>query len=188
MNSWAYWERRYREGRTSGAGSQGQAALDKASCVNWLIEKECIHSIIDWGVGDGVVLSHMDAVETYIGVDVSLTVLNRLHAQRQPHQRFLTFTEAVQSMARADLALSLDVLQHLVNDEEYHAYLDAVFGSAFRFVLIYNTDYPGGRTARHVLRRKWTPDVETRFPQWEHVGEKPDDPTRPAFFLYRRRL
>jgi hypothetical protein len=61
-----------------------------------------------------------------------------------------------------------------------------VFSSARKLVLAHSTDHDGGRTAHHVLWRRWTPEVEARFPQWELV-EQPDDPTAIDFYLFRFR-
>jgi SAM-dependent methyltransferase len=182
----AYWDRRYREGRTSGAGSEGAAAAAKAAWLNALFAREKIASVIDWGCGDGAVLAllALDGV-SYDGVDVSSTILARNRA-RWPEHRWICEGGSGLSFADvpAGLAVSSDVILHLVDDADYDRHLAQVFGSASRFVAIHGTDHDGGRTARHVRWRHWTPDVAARYPQWGLI----EQPTQqPGWWLYERR-
>lgn len=181
-----YWNSRYAEGRDSGEGSRGENARAKARFVNELIREHGVHSMVDWGCGDGQVLEHITGDVAYVGVDVSGVVLNKIQT-RNPDRFFVLHerTSEATHWLEADLALSMDVIFHLVNDKDYHDYLLSLFGSARKIVAIYSTDYPGGRTARHVLRRQFTPDVAQRFTNWELFQQAPD-PEQPGFYLYRR--
>lgn len=182
-----YWNSRYAEGRDSGEGSRGENALAKAEFVNHIVQEHAIGSIIDWGVGDGQVLAHISNKVPYVGIDVSSVVLGR--AQARNPGRFFVLAEPgnhATCWLQADLALSMDVIFHLVNDKDYRDYLLNLFGSARKLVLIYSTNYAGGRTARHVLRRRFTPDVASRFIDWE-LAEAPPDPEQSGFYLYRRK-
>lgn len=182
----AYWSRRYLDGRTSGAGSEGDAAITKAEMIDAVIAEHDITSVIDWGVGDGVVLGHVKAKVPYLGLDVALVAVERLTARYGPRSRTKRFALAADAAREVrDLALSLDVLFHLPAQADYDLYLAQVFGSATKAVLIHATDHDGGRTARHVLWRHWTPDVVARFPEWR-LAEAPPDRTVPGFFLYLR--
>lgn len=194
FNPAAYWERRYREGRDSGEGSRGDTGRAKAAFVNDVIVRYGVGSVIDWGCGDGQVLAHMTTDVTYMGVDVSQTVLTAVAAQNRRHRRrsFMhadTINRAFErdGHPRYDLALSMDVLFHFPEDTDYQAYTDRLFGSSGGLVLIYATDYDGGRTARHVRRRHFTPDLAARFPAWRLIEEPPrPDPEAAGFFLYRK--
>lgn len=184
----AYWDKRYREGRDSGEGSRGAVGKGKAEHVNQVIAEHDIASVIDWGCGDGQVLAHITDDVDYLGVDVSPTILAEVRAAH-PHRRFSLAPSpggAVPAEWEADLGLSMDVLFHLVDDVDYREYLRRLFGTATRMVLIYATDHPEGRTARHVLRRRWTLDVITLHPGWTLV----DSPARSdvaGFYRYERR-
>lgn len=161
-----YWDRRYREGRSSGAGSEGNEGQYKADYVSDFIHNRKIKSVIDWGCGDGQVLKLMRLEDAaYMGVDVSRTVIDRMR-KAFPE---LSFTGPVAAHWKDayELALSMDVLFHLPDEEDYSDYLIRLFGSATRYVIIYSTNYAGGRTARHVFRREFTPDIAERFPDWE---------------------
>lgn len=181
----AYWERRYATGRTSGAGSEGEAAEAKADYINALIGEHGIKSVVDWGCGDGEVLHRITRDVAYTGIDVSLTAISRV-ATRYPDRRFLTLDDVVKNfdldVLEADMAMSLDVLFHLPDDRDFVAHLQQVFGSARRLVLVHATDHDGGRTARHVRWRRWTPSI----PRGWRVVEKPADPTVEAFYVVER--
>lgn len=178
----AYWERRYRQGRTSGAGSEGEQAAVKAAHVRGVIDRKQVRSIIDWGAGDGTVLDLIRPQVPYLGLDVSHLIVHRLRQQFPS----LSFTLAQNySGQRADLALSLDVIFHQVNDLDYEVYLHRLFGSAERLVLAHTTDHDVGRTSRHVRWRNWTRDVAAWFGQWRLI-EQPGDPTRLGFYLYEK--
>lgn len=185
MNITEYWERRYRNGRTSGAGSEGDAAEAKAAYVRNLLERERVDSIIDWGVGDGTVLKMTDTRIPYLGIDVSRTIIGRIKVAftNQPEKRFLLASEY--TGRQADLAMSLDVIFHQVDDADYEQHLGLLFGSAQRFVLIHSSNHDGGRTAEHVHWRRFTPDVMAWHPQW-YLEDAPDDPEAVGFYLYRR--
>lgn len=186
-----YWDERYRRNRTSGEGSEGQKAVAKAQRINDLIRVEDVESIIDWGVGDGTVLSMIDSSVPYLGVDIAPITIQRLQEHyRQTRYRkwprmFKLADQAWLDADAADLAMSLDVIFHCVEHGEYQLHLLRVFTSAQRLVLIHSSDHDGGRTARHVRWRRWTSDVAALFPQWTLV-ERPSDPRAIGFYLYRR--
>jgi len=99
---------------------------------------------------------------------------------------------------RADMALSLDVLYHLVEDEVRDAYLERLFQAGSRFVVIFSSDGPSPTFgAAHERHRAFTPWVREHCPEWslvEHIpnpypmGNAGDDQqTSPAdFFVFRR--
>jgi SAM-dependent methyltransferase len=186
-----YWDRRYREGRTSGAGSEGDEGSYKAKYVSDFICDHGIKSVIDWGCGDGQVLDLVDLRGAdYMGIDVSPTILKRLRKMYGDRYVFTTPEDATIPGGEwyADLALSMDVLFHLPDDVDYFGYIDNLFGSAARFVVIYATNYAGGRTARHVFRREFTPDIAERFPDWELTTvETPLREGLASFFVYEKK-
>lgn len=184
MKSDVYWERRYRGGSDSGEGSRGEYLDRKATYINELICREHVSSIVDWGCGDGAVTGLLD-VDTYIGVDVSATAISRC-AILFPDRSFIRTDPQSQHIdARAELAMSLDVMFHLPDDADYHAHLDRLFASAARLVLIYSTNYEDAPAGHHMRRRCFTPEISSRFPGW-CLDEWADDPGEAGFYLYRR--
>ncbi len=69
-NSCDYWDRRYKKGGNSGAGSYNRLAEFKADFLNRFVVQNQIDSVIEFGSGDGAQLQ-LAYYPTYIGVDVS---------------------------------------------------------------------------------------------------------------------
>ena len=165
FNSADYWDRRYQEGRNSGAGSYNRLALFKADVVNRFVKDHRVASVIEFGCGDGSQLTLAD-YPAYIGVDVSPTILaaTREKFAGDPTKIFV-HTDEVGAKHLAELALSLDVVYHLVEDEVFERYMTQLFDSASRFVIIYSSNDDRRSDSLHVRHR--------RFTDW--VGHNRDD-------------
>jgi SAM-dependent methyltransferase len=176
----AYWERRYAAGGTSGAGSSGLIARAKAAYVNDLVLRERVASVVDWGCGDGQQIDLL-RLPSYLGVDISPTAVAKCLA-RHPGRAFLVWPPAgLEVTVRAELALSLDVVHHLVDDDDFRAYWSRLFASAERLVCVHSTDHDanGARHVRHRRHSHLAPDA------WDLV-DRAADPTVPGFYLWRR--
>src|SRR6185369_13409893 len=75
-----YWERRYTEGGTSGAGSYHRLALFKAEVLNEFVARQGIRSVIEFGSGDGAQLE-LANYPRYVGVDVSKAAIETTRAR-----------------------------------------------------------------------------------------------------------
>ncbi|MDR3539193.1 MAG: class I SAM-dependent methyltransferase [Acetobacteraceae bacterium] len=193
FSSAAYWERRYQGGGTSGAGSYGRLARFKADFINNFVRRHAIASVLDLGCGDGNLLSLLQ-VPDYTGIDVSPTSLAGC-AARFPAHRFLSF-DAIETVPAAELALSIDVVFHLIEDAVFVQYMHALFAHATRFVLVYasNVDHPW--PSPHVRHRRFSDHVTATQPDWRlqaHVPNRypfdpasPDDTSFADFFVYAR--
>ena len=181
-----YWNQRYRDGRTSGKGSEGRSAAHKAQVVNDLIRAEDVQSIADWGVGDGTVLSMLTRDIDYYGYDISEFAIARLKREwkHEPRRHFSTLEDAGAPLV--DLSLSFDVIFHCIDDFDYEMHLRRVFASSKKLVLIHSSDHNGGRTARHVKWRRFTNDVDRITPQWV-LESAPALATEIGFHRYRKR-
>lgn len=166
-----YWERRYREGGSSGAGSYGRLAQFKADFVNALITRHRIASVLDLGCGDGNLLSLLDLPD-YVGADVSPTALAECSACF-PQHRFVPYA-AVARLPPAELAMSLDVIYHLVEDAVFTDYITTLFGHATRFVLIYSSNADVRWPADHVRHRRFTDHVAATQPAWRLLSHVPN--------------
>ena len=188
-----YWEARYRQGGTSGAGSRGRLAAFKADFVNSFVAANAVDDVLDLGCGDGHLLSLLQ-VSAYIGVDVSNTAL-ACCITRFPRHRFVPF-HALDDGVSADLAMSLDVVFHLVEDAAFVRYMHALFAHPRRFVLVYASNVERNWTSPHVRHRRFTDHVARTEPDWRLVAHVPNrypfDPDRPDdtsfadFFVYAR--
>lgn len=175
-DSSSYWERRYQERGDSGAGSYGFLAHYKAEIINEFVTSHSVKSVVEFGCGDGNQLSYLQ-VPAYLGLDVSATALDKCRAKfsDDPSKQFGLMSDY--RGETADLALSLDVIFHLVEDDVYTRYMDALFQSAERFIIIYssNTDVQDKAQPAHVLHRKFTEWISEKQPGWrltEHVKNK----------------
>lgn len=185
----SYWDRRYRDGRSSGAGSEGETARFKGEHVTNVIKRLGVTSIIDWGVGDGTVLSHIDTskLTSYIGTDVSHSIIDRVAKTHSTDNRVFMYADKVRpELTRCDLSMSMDVLFHFPDESDYRGYLDNLFSSAVRYVLIYSTNYGPEQTARHVLRRNFTADLATLYPEWKLIEGSDNNPVVADFYLYEK--
>lgn len=165
-----YWEQRYTSGGNSGSGSYGKLAEFKAAFLNRFVRDHDVASVIEYGCGDGNQLALSD-YPRYLGYDVSQTVLEKCRSQFQedPTKEFRHVGDF--NGQAADLALSLDVIFHLVEDDVFGEYMSRLFSTADRFVIIYssNTDDIGHPTASHVRHREFTRWVQANAPQWSQT-------------------
>lgn len=162
-----YWDRRYRSGGHSGAGSRGAARLWKAKMINPWLEG----SVLDVGSGDGHQARLLDPPGDYLGIDPSpaAVALARLNS---PEKRFDVL--ALEHTEARDTHLSLDVIYHLIDPAAYRSHLELVFAARNR-AIVYSSDHDHAGAA-HVLHRHWTPDVpdgwevRTMIPgPWSHA-------------------
>lgn len=195
-----YWEQRYVDGGTSGSGSYGRLAEFKAEFVNEFVRREQVLSVIEYGCGDGNQLA-LARYPRYLGLDVSPAAVRRC-AQRFAADRSKSFVAYdpqawadPAGFVRADLALSLDVLYHLVEDSGFENYLHTLFAAAGRFVIIYASDFDAPPNV-HEHRRCFTRWVGANLPGWrlrERVPNRypysaadPENTSLSDFYVYER--
>ncbi|NNC86840.1 MAG: class I SAM-dependent methyltransferase [Akkermansiaceae bacterium] len=190
-----YWERRYQAAGHSGSGSYGQLAEFKAEVLNGFVREHGIETVMEHGCGDGNQLQLAD-YPAYVGYDVSRTALG--------HCRKLFASDSSKEFrhvddydgAQADLALSLDVIYHLVEDETFDAHMKRLFESARRFAIIYSSDidepYREGSHVRNRAFTKWIEENRPPFTLERHIPNRyPFDGevktgSMSDFFIYRR--
>lgn len=196
-----YWEDRYRRGGDSGAGSYSRLARFKAEVLNKLVSEHQIQSVIEFGCGDGHQLS-LAEYSRYVGMDVSATAVEccrKLFAgdeSKEFHHYVASEFDCDDLRFQAELALSLDVIYHLVEDDAFEAHLRHLFCSAKRHVVIYSSNCEEPQMLAHVRRRKFTDAVEAKFPNWQlseqipnrysFVASRPDDTSKADFFIYSK--
>jgi hypothetical protein len=134
MPSSKYWEEHYANGGTSGLGSRGGWALWKARFLNKFVSSLGIKSVIEFGCGDGYQLN-LAKYPSYLGYDVSPTVIDHCR-ESFAHDTTKCFINEY-SGERAQLALSIDVAYHLIEDDVYETHMRNLFEAAERFVVVY---------------------------------------------------
>jgi SAM-dependent methyltransferase len=187
-----YWLQRYQRGGDSGAGSGGSSAKYKADMLNAFVRHFGIQTVVEFGCGDGRQLA-LAQYPQYAGYDISpeAVELCRKSFASDTSKRFALV--AAFDGSRSDLALSLDVLFHLVEDKVYFEYLDRLFGAATRFVAIYASDEESSSyNLPHVRHRSVSRDVAQRFDQFQPLdfsttnASPPEASPAMRFMIYRR--
>jgi SAM-dependent methyltransferase len=189
-----YWEKRYAAGGDSGAGSYGESATSKAEVVNGLVAELGVTSVVEFGCGDGNQLTLAEYPQ-YLGLDVAKSAVERCETlfAGDATKAFEWYQpEHYDPRPRADMALSLEVLFHLVEDEVFATYLRHLFAAGERYVLIMSSDEEGPAKGAHVRRRAFTPWIERNIEGWRldrHVPNPKRDGrggTRSDYYLYTR--
>jgi hypothetical protein len=182
--SGSYWETVYREGGTSGPGSYGRLAEFKAEMLNDFVRNKDIRTVIEFGCGDGAQLQRASYPE-YVGVDVASVSIDRcsvLFAQ-DASKRFYLADRLPKNIGTFDLALSLDVIYHLIEDSVFDAYMRRLFSFARRYVAIYSSDYDALTAGAHVRHRRFTSWISKNARDWQPAGfvanRFPEDPMQP---------
>jgi SAM-dependent methyltransferase len=176
FNSSNYWKDRYRAGGNSGCGSYHHLAKFKARILNEFVSAQNINSVIEFGCGDGNQLLEAK-YKNYQGYDISkdaiLICRNTFSADET--KRFSNLDEY--DGKTADLALSLDVIFHLIEDAIFAEYMTRLFGAARQYVIIYssNTDNNLSNKASHVRHRKFTQWVSENLPDWNLIKTIPNE-------------
>jgi SAM-dependent methyltransferase len=171
-----YWKQRYKSGGNSGAGSYHRLAEFKAQVLNGFVAEEKIRTVIEFGCGDGNQLKLLQ-YPSYLGFDVSPEAISQCESDffDDKTKTFKLMDEYVNETA--ELTLSLDVIYHLIEDSVFHFYMERLFNSSSRFVIIFssNTQKQSRFQAAHVKHRQFSKWVIENKPEWnlkKHIPNK----------------
>jgi glycosyltransferase involved in cell wall biosynthesis len=171
----SYWRERYAVGGNSGPGSYNRLAEFKADVLNDFVRENGVMSVIDYGCGDGNQLSLAHYPE-YLGFDVSPEAISNCEKRFSGDK-----TKSFKAMndydnETADLALSLDVIYHLVEDDVYTRYMDRLFDSANRYVVVYSSDTDDNPPDQvsHVRHRNFSRWVSENRKDWRLLTHIPN--------------
>ncbi len=193
-----YWEKRYAKGGDSGVGSLGELAVYKANFINEFVISKNVKKIIEFGCGDGNQLS-LSEYPNYIGLDVSNTAIQKcigLFNSDFEKSFYLynpyTFSNEDSKLFKSDLSISLDVTYHLIEEKVYELYLNHLFETSSKYVIIYSVNYDVDpkETPSHIHYRKFSKWVETHKPEWKVFEINHDEIIKPSgacdFFVYKK--
>jgi SAM-dependent methyltransferase len=193
----AFWERTYREGETSGPGSYGRLAAFKAEVLNDFVRNNGIRTVVEFGCGDGAQLQ-LATYPEYVGVDVAPTSIDRCSSLfvHDSTKRFYLADALPKDIGPFDLALSLDVIYHLVENSVFDTYMHRLFTSSKCYVVIYASNYDARTHAPHVRHRKFAVWIDKNARDWqlERVlpnrfpfnPKQPDETSHSDFYFFRR--
>ena len=173
-NSPKYWENRYAKGGNSGHGSYGIQSQYKADCINKFIDEHDITSVTDFGSGDGNNISLLADIK-YHGLDVSQRAIDICQKKfaDSTNKSFMLYDRPYSDLGleKTDLALSLDVLFHLVEDQIFESYVQDLFKASNKYVIIYSSDFDE-RSSAHVRHRKFTEYIKANIKDWSLIKKE----------------
>lgn len=162
-----YWINRYESDESSGDGSYGKLAEFKAEVLNQLVLEENIQTVIEYGCGDGNQLKYAK-YPSYTGYDISDKSVS---ACRDLFDNDSSKTFRLMNQYNGELAqltLSLDVVYHLIEDDVFDEYMQRLFDSAERFVVVYssNINDNSGKHGPHIRHRQFSDWIDELRPTW----------------------
>ena len=169
-----YWEERYAAGGDSGDGSYDRLAAFKAEILNEFVAANDVRSVIEFGCGDGAQLVQAE-YPSYVGVDVSESILRKCRDRfsGDTTKSFYHSSNRQGWEGSYDLAMSLDVIYHLIEDEVFDEYMRNLFSNSQHFVAIYSSDKEDDTNYAHVRHRVFSRWIESNLSDWS-LREKID--------------
>jgi len=168
--------------------------------LNAFVRENNVRTIVEFGCGDGNQLA-LASYPSYVGLDVSKAAI-RLCQQRFRHDKTKTFFlhepnrfKDKHHSYNAELALSLDVIYHIVEDDIFELYIEHLFSVAEKYVIIYSSDFTAYSPSPHVKYRRFSEWIISRLPEWKLLKKIPnrypyegDDRTGSLsdFYIYKK--
>jgi hypothetical protein len=130
--------------------------------------------VIEFGCGNGDQLS-LARYPRYVGVDISRMALAQCRARFSGDDTKTFSLLRDYRISVHDLAISLDVISHLVEDCRFDEHVGAVFFSARRFVITYSSDHDDPNWVYDVRHRSHSRWLEANKPDWKLVSSTPNE-------------
>jgi SAM-dependent methyltransferase len=192
-----YWEHRYLAGGNSGAGSKGGLLSWKADIVNAIIRENGVKSCLELGSGDGKFANLLN-LKSYIGYDISPSAIT-LANQHIYKPNFKVKSKTPFVLRKFDIAISIDVIYHILDKKDFDNHMTKLFSAAKRLVVIYSwPQKPSETMSAHIAFNDFRSWAELQAPGWQlvdHIPNKfpfdednPNHTSRSEFFVYRRRM
>jgi SAM-dependent methyltransferase len=173
-----YWEGRYTAGGNSGIGSYGEFASFKSEVINEFVKRECVMTVIEFGCGNGNQLQYAE-YPRYLGLDISTSAINKCkELYKDDRTKEFLVVQPNGEYGKHDLALSLDVIFHLVEDHVFDAYMKNLLSASELFVIIYSSNASSLNTQYHwpphIRHRQFTDWIATNGPEWQLIQHIPN--------------
>ena len=186
FNVKSYWDGRYKSGGNSGWGSHDASSVNfKKDYINTWIDKFKSKTIVEFECGDGNQLSYFENYDKYYGHDISPNIIEKNKTKFKGDDTKEFTSDADELMVRKyDLALSLDVIYHLVDDEIHNEYMHRLFSSSDK-ICVFGVDNDNPVKAQHVKNRKISDFVKEHYPSYKLTDVKMFN-ENVGFFLYEK--
>lgn len=92
------------------------------------------------------------------------------------------------SRFKAELALSLDVIYHLVEDNVFELYMKHLFAASDKVVIIYSSD-TDTEQRHHERHREFSKWIKTNLPEWKlikKIKNRYPNESCADFFIYEK--
>lgn len=195
FNSSLYWEDRYKRKGNSGSGSYGRLAEFKAEIINNFVKNHEIDRVIEFGCGDGNQLQLFN-FKHYLGLDVSQSILDICINKFKDNSNYSFKNLSDYSNEKAELAMSLDVIFHLVEDDIFEQYMSRLFNASDKYIIIYSSNKDENHSF-HVKHRKFSSWIESNAKDWlllknipnKYIFEEnnPDETSFSDFYIYKKK-
>ncbi len=194
-----YWEERYKTGGNSGAGSYNKLAKFKAEVINDIVDKNELKTVVELGCGDGNQLTYAEYPK-YTGFDISKTAIDicKSKFKSDANKEFFVVDKIETNgtdLYKSDLALSLDVIFHLIETDLYEQYMNNLFNLSDKYVIIYSSNYEKGQR-HHERDHNFTEWVKNNMPHWNLIEKidnmykydplKPTETSKSDFYIFRK--
>lgn len=198
INSARFWEKHYEENGNSGTGSYNALAQFKADFINLWLNDHHIESVIEFGCGDGNQLSLINYMD-YTGIDVAPIIVERnkkKYIEDKSKKFYNRYPKKTYMMQKYQLSLSLDVIFHLLEDAVFEEYMNDLFDSSEKYVIIYSSnheEYTRWPEFRHRKFMKYIQENIVGFSLVEfvpnkhpHVIGEEDTTTESDFYIFKK--
>lgn len=194
-----YWNDRYCSGGTSGAGSYGRLSKFKANFLNNFVRDKGIESVVEYGCGDGAQLA-LAIYPEYVGFDVSPVALEicrkKFQSSTPDKYEFFHTNTIIEKEGDFDLAISLDVIYHLVEDDAFDCYMKRLFNSSRKYVVIYLYNFEKNYESPHERGREFLKWCHDYAPNWKLMDivknpysynkDDPNNTSQSDFFIFQK--
>lgn len=168
-----YWVTRYGTGGDSGFGSHDEHSIKfKGDYINEFIKKFNVETLFDYGCGDGNQLKMINGFTHYTGYDIAPNIIEDCKILYVGHEDKF-FTSKLDDIIgkKFDLAISMDVTYHIIEDELFKFYLDTLFSSA-DVIILFTTNSDHHTPLKHHKPRKIIDHIKDTYIDFELIDVK----------------
>ncbi len=169
-----YWDNRYKGGGTSGRGNEGDLLGFKIGTLSNYVSMLEPKNIIDLGCGDGEVVKRAMFSCPYTGVDVSPAAVAKCRKEIGKKIRTYSFfmNDAIgrkfwYTPAGYDVALSLDVIYHLIDQARYDAYMRDLTSLSRSAIIIFSSNFESPVGPAWTRHRRFATWMENHAQRWK---------------------
>jgi hypothetical protein len=165
-----YWDNRYNSNGNSGFGSTGVLAEYKARIINDFVKHNQVNTVIEFGCGDGLQLES-SSYPRYLGLDVAKSSIKLCQNKfyNDLTKSFMLYTPQYftnHGYLSADLIICLDVLYHIIDENDFRKTLIDIFNAAQKYVILYANLKPQPSSSMHIIYRDISKYLE-KFPDFQ---------------------